>query len=148
MSHKKRMLLAAVLLLGLTAALAVLHFAARPQVPEGTVLVRAGGDGVCISLRDLPLSRVEGAILNGKGETAEISGQGILLREVLHYAGVTGPGRVTAVADDSYSAVVESGELAGSTVYLLMEEGQGRLVVFGDPNSKRNVSHLTELIVE
>ena len=61
MSHKKRMLLAAVLLLGLTAALAVLHFAARPQVPEGTVLVRAGGDGVCISLRDLPVSKAANA---------------------------------------------------------------------------------------
>lgn len=144
----RKLAAAAAVLLILTAGLAVLHNAARPQIPEGTLLVQTSRGDVCLAPDKLPVTSVTGEIINGKGETKPINGEGISLKDALLAAGVDSPNRVTAVAGDEYSAAIEREELDGDRVYLLIEEGEVRLVVFGDPNSRRNVSHLIRLIVE
>jgi len=68
----------------------------------------------------------------------------------LAQAGIDEYAQVTAVADDGYSAVVTREEIEEfDKVFLLLEEGeQPQLLVFGDANSKRNVSGVIRLIVE
>ena len=70
------------------------------------------------------------------------------MKDVLLAAGAADPGQVTAVAEDEYRAVIQGDELDGGQVYLMIEGSESRLVVFGDPNSKRSVSRLVRLVVE
>jgi len=146
---KKKLPIIMTCLAALVVVLAVIHFTTRTKVPEGSISVETGGKVSYLVLTDIPTSHVEGEIVNGKGEIKSIDGEGIRLEDALALAGVTNPKRVTAVADDEYNAVIEGDEIAhDAQVYLMVENGEGRLVVFGDLNSKRNVSHLTRLVVE
>lgn len=144
----KRSAAAALLLLTLTAGLALLHSAARPEVPEGAVLVQTSAGDSCLMLDELPTAPVTGEIINGRGECKPIDGEGIALKDVLLAAGAADPGQVTAVAEDEYRAVIQGDELDGGQVYLMIEGSESRLVVFGDPDSKRSVSRLVRLVVE
>lgn len=149
MKARKALTIALFCLVALVAVLTVVHLSTRTQVPEGTIAVETADRTVYLDLSGLQTIPVEGTIVNGKGEEKAVSGQGIALLDALAQVGVTAPARVTAIADDEYSAVIEGSELAQEgRVYLLVEDGQGHLVVFGDPNSKRNVSHLTRLVIE
>jgi len=148
MRYKERTPIIIVCLFSLVMILAAVHIATRTEVPKGLVAVEAGEKTFYLILNDLRTSHVEGEIVNGKGDVKTISGNGIRLEDALAVVGVTNPKQVTAVADDEYSAVIEGDEIALDQVYLLVENGTGRLVVFGDSNSKRNVSHLTRLLVK
>jgi len=149
MKSKNKLPIIMTCLAALVVVLAIIHFATRTKVPEGAVSVETDGKISYLVLTDIPTSHVEGEIVNGKGDIKSIDGEGIRLEDALALVGVTNPKRVTAVADDEYNAVIEGNEIAhDAQVYLLVEDGEGRLVVFGDPNSKRNVSHLTRLVVE
>lgn len=137
-------------LLVLTAALAVIHLGSRTAVPEETLRVEAGGKTVELALSELTPQAVHGVVVNGKGEERTVDAQGAPLSQVLAQAGVTQYLQVTVVADDEYSAVVTAEEIeAEDRVFLLLEEGERpRLVVFGDSNSKRNVSGVIRLVAE
>lgn len=144
----KRLAAVAVLLLGLTVGLALLHGASRPEIPEGSVLVQTSGGDFHLILDKLPAVPITGEIVNGRGERKPVSGEGIALKDALLAAGVSVPRQVTAIAEDEYSAVVEGNELDEERIYLLIEGNEGRLVAFGDPDSRRSVSHLVRLVVE
>lgn len=128
----------------LTVIAAADHFATRTDVPEGTLRVEYGDKAMELDVNKLELSPVQGAVRNGRGEVLAVAGQGILLSQMLEQAGVGEYAAVTVTADDEYSAVVTASEAAEPDhVYLLLEEdGSLRLVVFGDENSKRNVSNV------
>lgn len=131
-----------------TAAAAAVHFATRTQVPEGSVLVKWDSGETLVDLVQLDLTEVRGTVRNGKGEDLAVDGNGLPLSEILKQAGVTEYAQVTAAADDSYSAVVTVEEVAQpDKVYLIAQEDGPRLVVFGDENSKRNVSGVAVLTV-
>ncbi len=144
----RRLAAVAVLLLGLTAGLALLHGASRPEIPEGSVLVQTSRGDFHLILDNLSAVPVTGKIVNGRGERKPVSGEGIALKDALLAAGVSVPGQVTAVAEDEYSAVIEGNELDEGRIYLLIEENEVRLVVFGDSDSRRCVSHLVRLVVK
>lgn len=128
----------------LTAIAAAVHFATRTDVPEGTLRVEYGDKAMELDVSKLELVPVQGAVRNGRAEVLSVAGQGILLNRMLEQAGVGEYTAVTVTADDEYSAVVTAAEAAEpDRVYLLIEEdGSLRLVVFGDENSKRNVSNV------
>lgn len=128
----------------LTAIAAAVHFATRTDVRSGTLRVEYSGKVVELAVSRLELSPVHGTVRNGKGEDRAIDAQGILLSQVLEQAGVGEYAEVTVTADDAYSVAVTAEEAADpSRVYLILEEdGSLRLVVFGDENSKRNVSNV------
>lgn len=142
MKKDKAIVIVILALAALTAIAAALHFTTRTQVPEGVLRVEHGGRAVELDVGGLELDHVQGAVRNGKGEEKIIDGQGIVLAKLLEQAGVEHYTAVTVTADDEYSAVVTAEEMAGpDRVYLLLEEdGSLRLVVFGDEDSKRNVS--------
>lgn len=146
--NHKSIILIAVLLLA-TVGAALLHLTNRTDVPEGILLVETDGIKIKISTAELTTKPVAGTIINGKGEEIVIDSPGVPLTELLSVAGVSAKNEVRIIADDEYSVVVTAVELAGTDrVFLLIEEGERpRLVVFGDPNSKRNVSGVIRLVV-
>lgn len=142
---------AILILVLVTAAVATFYLTTRTAVPEGALRVEfADGKAVELSLEELELVSVQGTVLNGKGEKCAINAQGILLSEVLREAGVAECFAVTVIADDEYSAQVMAEEIAEpGKVYLIQQEESGmQLIVFGDENSKRNVSNAARLSVQ
>lgn len=137
-------------LLLITAAAAALHLSGRVSPPENILCVESGGRAAGLALEELAPQAVRGTAVNGKGEERAIDAQGVLLSDVLAQAGIAQYAQVTVEADDGYSAVVTEGEAsAPDRVFLLLKEGERpQLVVFGDPNSRRNVSGVVRLIVE
>ena len=136
----------------ITAVVAVAHLAARTTVPEGTLHIEYAGQALDLLLEKLELTAVQGTVVNGKGEERTVNAQGILLSEVLREAGITEFtefSEVIVTADDEYSAVVTAEEIAEpDKVYLIrQDEGGMQLIVFGDSNSKRNVSGAARLSV-
>ena len=145
---------AAVLILILvlvTAAVAAFYLTTRTAVPEGVLRVEfADGKAAELSLEKLEMVSIQGTVVNGKGDERVINAQGILLSDVLREAGVTEYSMVTVTADDEYSARVTAAEITepGKVYLTRQEEGSMQLIVFGDENSKRNVTNVVRLSVQ
>lgn len=150
MNKKKRIIIAIVAcLLVVTGVAAIIHFATRDSVREGTILVEAAGKKHEIVLSELSLVEVEGIAVNGKGEEKTISGSGIAVADLLSLVDVNEYSEINVIADDEYSASVSADEIAeDGKVYLLVEDNQGRLVVFGDENSKRRIKNVVRIVVD
>lgn len=149
MTKKKTLVLLALLVL-VTGALAVIHQLNRPEVKEGILLVEYHGNTISLSLDKVASVPVEGTLVNGKGEEKPISGEGFLLSEVLKEEEIIDFRQAVVTAADEYSAVVTAEEIMDvDRAYLMkQEEGGIRLVVFGDRNSKRDVTNVVRLSVE
>lgn len=134
----------------ITAIIAAVHLSTRTAPPGGILRIEAGGQATDLALSKLELTPVQGTVVNGKGEKRTINAQGVPLSGVLSQAGITTYTKVAAVADDEYSATVTAEEIAEpDRVFLLIdEEERPQLLVFGDSNSKRNVSNVIRLVVE
>ncbi len=150
MQKNKWLLAALAALILVTAVAAVWHLTTRQTAAAGTLRIEAGGQVTELPLSKLPLTAVKGTVVNGKWEEKAIDALGTSLADVLAQADVTGYTQVTVVADDEYSATVTAEEIAQpDKVYLLMENGERpQLLVFGDANSKRNVSDVIRLVVQ
>ena len=131
----------------ITAMVAVFYLNTRTAAPKGTLLIEYGGQTLELPLEQLKLTAVQGTVVNGKGEGRTVDAQGILLDQILREAGITEFSEVTVTADDEYSAVVTAEEVTeAGKVYLIRQDGGGmQLIVFGDSNSKRNVSNVVRL---
>ena len=138
-----------ILMILVTAMVAAFYLTTRPAVPKGALSIESGGQTVELPLKELNMTNVQGTVVNGKGEERTIEAEGILLSEVLLKAGIQDFSEVTVTADDAYSAVVTAEEIAApDTVYLIRQDKGGmQLIVFGDMNSKRNVSDVKRLSV-
>lgn len=148
MKNRRIVLFLAVLVV-LNGALAAARFAVRDAVPAGTLEIETAQETRSVMLSEMELTEVEGTVINGKGEEKEVCGQGILLSALLRQSAISDFAEVTAEADDAYSAAVTAEEIAepGKVFLLAQEDGGVQLVVFGDPNSKRNVSGVVRLQV-
>lgn len=142
--------IAIIVLILITAIVAVFYLTTRPTASEGTLRIESGGQVIELSLERLELIPVQGTVVNGKGEERTIDAQGVLLSDVLREAGISEFTEVTVTADDAYNAVVTAEEIAEpDRVYLIQQdEGGLRLIVFGDSNSKRSVSDVVSLSVK
>ena len=144
-----RLLLTLVLL---TAAAAAVHLACASETVPGALVLEADGKETAFSPDTLPIIPVEGEIVNGRDEVRTVREEGWALGDVLKAAGFdpAGLASVTVLAADGYSAAVTGGELREEgRVYLLRREGPSfRLIVFGDPDSRRSVKDVVRLIPE
>lgn len=149
MKGKRIAYLALAALLAVTAVIAVIHSATRDKAPEGALLIEHAGRRSAVAVDELPVAPVRGTVVNGKGEERTVEADGILLAEVLKAAGIGDAASATVTADNEYSAQVTGEELsAPDTVYLIRQEDGGlQLIVFGDSNSKRNVSGAVKVTV-
>lgn len=146
--NKKIFFLVSALFL-LTFCLAVLHFLTRTPAEAGVLRIEYNGTVTTVPLDSIDIAPVHGTVVDGKGEEHIIDAQGVLLSDLLDSLNITAADQLTVFADDEYSATVTAQELyTPQRVYLLMtEEDRPQLIVFGDPNSKRNVSGVVRLIV-
>lgn len=149
MKRNRVVVLIIIALVAVTALAAVIHLTTRVSVPEGVLLVEAAGQTKEVAWGRLELMSVQGTLINGKGEERTIDAQGILLRDMLEGIGASVETEVTVIAEDEYSASVTAEEIkADGQVYLAATDDGGiQLVVFGDSNSKRNVSGVARLVV-
>lgn len=149
MKRNKIMIIAILALIFVTAAAAAVHLNTRVSTAEGTLRIETGDTAKELSLSELTPMAVQGTVVNGKGEERNIDAQGVPLSAVLAQANITEYAQVAVIADDEYSASVSVEEIhTEGKVFLLLAEGdRPQLIVFGDPNSKRNVSNVARLIV-
>lgn len=149
MKRNRVVVLIIIALVAVTALAAVIHLTTRVSVPEGVLLVETAGQTKEVAWGRLELMSVQGTLINGKGEERTIDAQGILLRDMLEGIGASVETEVTVIAEDEYSASVTAEEIkADGQVYLAATDDGGiQLVVFGDSNSKRNVSGVARLVV-
>lgn len=148
MKQRKTTIIILVCLLLVTAVFALLHLSTRDQIPEGALLVSGEGKEQYVDLSKLRLVPVSGIVVNGKGEKKTVEGRGISIADLLTAAGFDPAAveLVTVVSEDEYSAEISGEEIVeGGKIYLLIEDGSARLVVFGDSNSKRNVKNVVKL---
>lgn len=136
-------------LIALTAVLAVIHSAARTEVPDGALLVSCGGEKKYVDINSLDAVPVQGSVVNGKGEKSDIDTLGVPLAVVIKNAGFdpSGAAAVRVTADDEFSVELSGDELnEEGKAYLVGEnDGSVRLVVFGDSNAKRNVRNVVSV---
>ena len=148
MKNKKMLTLVAILAIVAVAA-AVIHLTTATKESDGDVIMTYGGKEIGITLADLELTDVNGVRVNGKGEEIEVNGKGISVKDLLHEYGVADFTKISVVSEDSYAAEIENAEVQEEgKAYILVEEGEARLVVFGDTNSKRSVSDVKQIVVE
>ena len=137
------------LLLAVTGLLAALRLGTRADVAPGSLPVAFGGVEQALSVESLPMTPVEGAVVNGKGEEKAIHADGIELKDVLARAGIETYEKVTVTASDAYAATLTAEELKEpGKVWLIRREDSLQLIVFGDPNAKRNVRNVERVDAE
>ena len=139
----------AVALIAIAAVAAVIHLTTRDEVTAGCVELVYNGKSHDAAISDLKKDDVSGIRVNGKGEEIEVNGKGISLADLLAMKKIEDFAKVTVVSDDSYSAEVSKDEVMESgKAYMMVEDEEARLVVFGDTNSKRSVSNVKQIVVE
>ena len=146
---KSKVVFLILLLVALTGVLAAVHLTTRDKVGENEVQLTYQDKTYSVEYKKLDLEQVTGTRVNGKGEEKKVEAPGILLRKLLEEKNIEEYSQVTVVSDDSYSAKIAVEEIKEEEkAYLLLQEEELRLVVFGDENSKRSVSNVKQIIVE
>ena len=146
---KSKVVFLILILVVLTGVLSIIHLTTRNKVGDYEVQLTYKDKTYSVEYKKLNLEQVTGTRVNGKGEEKKVEAPGILLREVLEEKDIEEYSQVTVVSDDSYSAQIAVEEIKEEEkAYLLLEEEELRLVVFGDENSKRSVSNVKQIVVE
>ncbi len=137
------------LCLVLVAGLSVLHLKTREKVPEHQILVETSDGKTYIDLDNIKTESIRGEVVNGKGEVKEVSGEGILLSSLLKDELPNDYSTILVCALDEYQATLTKEELLDEgKAYLFLENNSARLYVFGDENSKRNVTDVVKIVIE
>ena len=138
--NKKLLIFIIIALLVITAGTAWWYLSSLKETPEHSIVVVSGGKEEVIDIDKMSLVDFTGTTVNGKGDKKEIKGQGIKLSDVFNVSDYT---EASVIADDAYAAVVKKDEM--DQAWLQIEEGEARLIVFGDTDSKRNVKHVVRI---
>lgn len=152
MKNQNKTIAIVLVLLALAAAvLAIVHFAIREQVPEGAIAIHMGEDVKYVDPSKLTQVPVKGTVINGKGQEIAVDEQGCELSALLKAAKIDASsiGDVKVTAADEFSASLTKDEVNESgKAYIVNGEEGLQLVVFGDPNMKRNVRNVERIEVE
>ena len=153
MNTSKKTKIILLVLLVVTALVAVLYLTIREVVPENTLAVEYDGKTHYADLQGIRLTEIHGERVNGKGEVKPVDGMGIPLYDLLTWTLGTdfSATHITVTAADGFSAEVTYDEILeeNKAVLLLDEEKSSlQLIVFGDSDSKRSVKDVERLEVE
>lgn len=150
MNKKKFTLVGIVILLIFTSVVAFAHINSRVNTSAGMLRIEIDNQVNLLSVDQLELVDIDGVLSNAKGESLVVDTQGIRLHDILTQTGTASYSQVTVIAADEYSAEVSSKEVnADDQVYVALQNDGGlQLIVFGDSNSKRNVTNLSRIIVK
>ena len=120
------------------------------------LVIQNDGNEITVAWDEIDRAPFEGDLANGKGEITHSTYEGSELRTLLEANGIeiSEDSVISVTGEDGYSAELTGTEiLEKGKVYVALsqngamientEGGQGaQLVVFGDPNSKREVKYL------
>lgn len=145
----KKKLFIIIPILVLTAVLSVIYLRSRDSVKAGDILIRSSVKEMTVSLDDLEMTNVSGEVRNKKGETKQIDSEGIAISKIPSIAGVSEYTVVSVYADDEYNATLTKEELDVPDKAWLIKTGDGaRLIVFDDPDSKRDVKNVVRIEIK
>lgn len=162
MTKKTKTIITAVTACMIIAAV-LLGLTVRNSMEKGDgFILSAGGKETVIPFEDLSRTTFSGGIVNGKGEVSDHEYRGIELSVLLQENGIVidENTKITALAEDNYKAEIKGSEvMTEGTVYIAVEcDGEmirgieggpgAQLVVYGDPDSKRQVRNLKRASVE
>ena len=92
------------------------------------------------------MSKVSGETTNKKGETKKIEAEGYSLSDIPALTGISDYNDIVVFSDDEYNAEVSKDELADhDKAWLINDDGEIRLIVFNDQDSKRNVKNVVRI---
>ena len=120
-----------------------MYFSTREENPEDSIIVTISGEKKVINLHKLSLTKFEGSIINGKGETIEVEAEGVRVADII---GTSDFKEASVIADDEYSATIKPEDL--KKAWLQVEGGSARLIVFGDTTAKRDVKNVVRIEVK
>ena len=147
MNSKRNIALIIGVCLVLLTILTYINFKTRVDVPSNYILID-GPKPVSINLKEVEKYIISGQVTNMKGEIKEITGNGCSLFDIIEDYSGTDFTEVTVISDDEYSAKLTKEEVVDTDkAVLLFDETSVRLYVFGDSNSKRNVSNVKRIII-
>ena len=145
---KKRIGIAVILML-VTAALVLVYLRSRESVKPGDLLIKSAGGDVSVTFEDLNLSHVSGEITNKKGETKTVESEGIALSDIPALAGINDYSEISVYADDEYNAVLSKDEVTKpDKAWLIKNDDSIRLIVFDDPDAKRDVKNVVRVEIK
>lgn len=147
--NKKYVFLFALLML--TALLAGWYLTTRDAVPENTIRVTWAGKTTDLDAAKLTGEPVQGTLVSGKGKETTVDTTGLSLQAALEKAqvDVAAVESVTVTAQDAFSAELSGAEMREEgKAFLILENEEVTLVVFGDSNSKRNVRQVMQIDVQ
>ena len=164
MKKQTRWIIAAVCLLLVLTLGVGLYIRSTQMAGEkaGAITLNLNGKGVTVTLKDLNQAAFEGETVNGKGDRSTHAYRGVELKALLTKNGLDAAKvtAVTASSADQYTAELTGDEIReDKRVYVAVEiDGKAvegidagtngaQLVVFGDPNSRRNVRYLSVIDV-
>ena len=115
----------------------------RQSTTPNSLVIEREGKNTVVDFSTLSLESFSGTVVNGKGQSKEVSGQGIRIDKLIGDSGFT---EARVVADDEYNAVVKPADTANA--WIQIESGKARLIVFGDSDSKRAVKNVVRIEVK
>ena len=148
---KNKLLIFLTIVLMFTVFGGVLHFSTRDNIPEDALKITYQEKEIFVDIHTLETEYISGTRINGKNEEISVEGPAVLVKNLFTKEKIKTFRNAKFISDDSYSAEVTYEEIVQKeNVYLLyeMEEDTLRLVVFGDKNSKRNVSNVVEIEIK
>ena len=149
---KKSTILILILLI-ITAATACIYLWGRDEPSEGNISILYEGQSSTIDPFSRGLQPVSGTLINGKGEEKEVSESGVPLQDVISLSEIKDVDYRSAkiISSDEYAADLTVEEInEKDRVYLIKDISDDksvsiRLIVFGDPNSKRQVKNVERI---
>lgn len=147
---KKKILTVISLLLALTSFCGAIYLGQREHVDTGSIHIKAPTNEITVSMKDLPLTKVDGETVNKKGETKKISAEGYEVAYLPSLAGIDNYTEISVYSDDEYHADISADELLADVnkAWIILEEERPRLIVFGDTDSKRNVKNVVRIEIK
>lgn len=147
MNDKKRILVIVLTCVFLSVIFTLINLLTHPDIPEGVIRIECKNDKYLIKVDEIKTVEVSGQMINGKGEARDITKEGILLSNLIsEYCDDFS--KVKVISDDEYYAELSASEILNEEkAYILITETTARLLVFGDKDSKRNVSNVKRIVL-
>lgn len=145
MEKKSRKIIFAIIgiMLIITTLIVCIYIKGRHDAPEHSIMLVVNGKEQILDIDSFKTVPLNATMINGKGEEKNVSGDSVLLADVI---GTDSFSEAVVIAADEYKATVSHDEIENAK--LLIKDNEARLIVLGDKNSKRDVKNVVRIEVK